>query len=140
VQILREWMSSRADAFVAVGGKGWSEAGTDPEVPEELRLALARYLPCFILGGLGGALREYLDPHPDVIHALRNGLGYESNRDLALTGDVTKLATEVVNQLGCLPLVRGSGLLQRSIAHVRANKAGARCRDPEGKAAPGRFT
>jgi patatin-like phospholipase/acyl hydrolase len=109
LQILREWMSSRADAFVAVGGRGWKEGRTHPGVPEELRLALDRYLPCFILGGLGGALREYLDAHPDLIHALRNGLGYEKNRDLALTGNVSHLAREVVDQLERLPLVRGSG-------------------------------
>jgi len=107
--LLRHWMADRCDAVVVVGGKWWKSVGGRAGVPLELELALQRGLPCFLLGGLGGAARDYVAQHPEVLARLKNGLDIEANREICTKEDVASLTQEVIKCLERLPLVHGRG-------------------------------
>jgi len=107
LQILRQWMSSRCDAFVAVGGMWWKEVIGRSGVPVEAELAIKRGIPCFLLGGLDGAARDYVRDHPEVISLLHNGLDDATNRSLATEENVGNIVQCVCDQLSRLPLVHG---------------------------------
>ncbi|MGU7778671.1 CBASS cGAMP-activated phospholipase [Burkholderia sp. PU8-34] len=104
---LRNWMSERCDAFVAVGGQWWHEVAGRAGVPVEAELAMARGLPCFLLGGLGGAAQDFVRDNPHVIDALRNGLDRATNEAMATNADVAGLSDAVCTQLARLPLIHG---------------------------------
>lgn len=105
--LLRQWMSARCDALVAVGGRWWQEAAGRAGVPIEAGLAIDRGLPCFLLGGLGGAAQGFVRDHPELIHSLKNGLSHEVNTAIATQEDVGSLVSVVCEQLARLPLVHG---------------------------------
>ena len=105
--ILRQWMSARCDAFVAVGGRWWQEVHGRAGVPIEAGLAMRRGLPCFLLGGLGGAAQGVVRDHPELIHSLKNGLDYTTNAAIAVQEDVAGLVDTISTQLARLPLVHG---------------------------------
>jgi patatin-like phospholipase/acyl hydrolase len=107
---LEEWTAARCDAVVVVGGKWRQEAGGETGVPVELRIATQRGLPCFVLGGFGGAAREILARNPGVLEELKNGLDITTNRELATRADIGALVEEICAHLERLPLVRGRGL------------------------------
>jgi hypothetical protein len=107
LQLLRKWMSDRCDAFVAVGGRWWHEVAGRAGVPIEASMAVERGLPCFLLGGLGGAAHDYVRDHPAVISSLKNGLDDATNRSIATNEDVGSLIQLVCDQLARLPLVKG---------------------------------
>ncbi len=107
LQVLRNWMSARCDAFVAVGGMWWKEISGRSGVPIEAGLAINRGIPCFLLGGLDGAARDYLKTHPEVIGMLRNGLDDATNQNLAIEENVGSIVERICDQLSRLPLVRG---------------------------------
>lgn len=107
LQLLREFMAARCDAVVVVGGNWWKAVLGRSGVPLELELAMERGLPCFVLGGLGGAARDHLAEHPELLRGLRNGLDEGANRSLAARSDGDGLARDVCDQLERLPLVRG---------------------------------
>lgn len=109
LQLLRKWMASRCDAIVVVGGKWWQAVGARAGVPLELGLAIERGIPCFLLGGLGGAAQDFVGRHPEIFNRLKNGLDEASNRDLSIKADVGSLAELVCAHLERLPLVRGEG-------------------------------
>jgi len=109
LELLRKWMVSRCDAIVVVGGKWWQSVGGRAGVPLELELAIERGLPCFLLGGLGGAAQDFVAQHPEVLARLKNGLDQPANREIATKEDVGSLAEEVYDHLERLPLVRGRG-------------------------------
>lgn len=100
-------MAARCDAFVAVGGKWWQEVSGRAGVPIESQLAMERDIPCFLVGGLGGAAETYLTDHPEVLKRLRNGLDERVNREIATNSNVGELAQRICEQLGRLPVVRG---------------------------------
>jgi len=104
---LRRWMSSRCDAFVAIGGRWWQEVAGRAGVPIEAGLAINRGLPCFLLGGLGGAAQGFVRDHPELINALRNGLDHDTNAAIATREDISALVDTVSTQLARLPLVHG---------------------------------
>ena len=79
-------------------------------VPREFELARQRGLPCFLLGGLGGAAAGYLRTHAGVLDNLCNGLDRAENTELAGEENVAALVKRVVGQLVRLPLVRGEKL------------------------------
>ena len=114
LKVLRDWMANRADVFVAVGGKWWSDVPGRAGVPLELELARKRGLPCFILGGFGGASSQFLEKHPNVFSELGNGLSEPDNVDFATTNDIARLAGEIVAQMSRLPLraVRAGRIVQ----------------------------
>jgi uncharacterized protein len=107
LMILRQWMAERCDAFVAVGGQWWQQIAGRAGIPIEAGLAMHRGLPCFLLGGLGGAAGDYVRDHPEVMRSLKNGLDYLTNQRLALEEDVGSIVNVVCDQLSRLPLVRG---------------------------------
>lgn len=107
LRFLREWMSARCDAFVAVGGNWWKEIAGRSGVPLEAGLAIKRGVPCFLLGGLGGAASDYVRDHPEVIRSLKNGMDPAANLELATEENVGGLVQRVCEQLSRLPLVRG---------------------------------
>lgn len=109
LRILRTWTAARCDAIVVVGGKWWQEIAGRAGVPLEVGLALERGVPCFLLGGLGGAAQAYVASHPELLAKLRNGLDQPTNRALSTEANVGSLAQGVCDQLGRLPLVRGRG-------------------------------
>ncbi|WP_296892360.1 CBASS cGAMP-activated phospholipase [Thiobacillus sp.] len=104
---MRHWMSERSDAFVAVGGRWWQEVAGRAGVPIEAGLAIHRGLPCFLLGGLGGAAQGFVRDHPELIDALRNGLDHRTNAAIATNKEVADLVDTVCTQLARLPLVHG---------------------------------
>lgn len=108
LELLREWMVARCDAMVVVGGKWWESVGR-AGVPMEIELAIQRGLPCFLLGGLGGAARDFVAKHPEVLTQLKNGLDKEANREICTREDVASLPEEVCTCLERLPLVHGRG-------------------------------
>lgn len=107
LNVLRTWMSARCDAFVAVGGMWWHEVANRAGVPLEAGLAIERGLPCFLLGGLGGAARDYVRDHPALIRSLKNGFDEPANQTIATQENVGDLVHTICDQLSRLPLVRG---------------------------------
>lgn len=107
LEILRTWMAARCDAFVAVGGKWWQKLPGQAGVAMESELALDRAVPCFFLGGLGGAAQAHIDAHPELFKRLRNGCDETVNRALATNSNALELTQKLCDQLGRLPVVRG---------------------------------
>lgn len=107
LKILRQWMAERCDAFVAVGGQWWQEIAGRAGVPIEAGLAMQRGLPCFLLGGLGGAAGDYVRDHPELMRSLKNGLDDRTNQGLALEENIGGIVRVVCDQLSRLPLVHG---------------------------------
>ena len=107
--LLRKWMVARSDAVVVIGGKWWSSVAGQAGVPIELNLAIKRGLPCFLLGGFGGAAQAFVTEHPEVFTKLKNGLDVTTNRELATKDDIGSVAEELYSHVKRLPLVRGRG-------------------------------
>jgi hypothetical protein len=107
VTLLRQWMADRCDAFVAAGGLWWQQVAGRAGVPAEAGLAIDRGLPCFLLGGLGGAAQDYVKNRPEVLRSLRNGFDDATNQKLATEQDVAGIVNTICDQLIRLPLVRG---------------------------------
>ena len=105
--ILRQWMSERCDAFVAAGGLWWEQIAGRAGLPVEAGLAVERGLPCFLLGGLGGAAKDYIANYPEVLRTLRNGFDYATNKELAMEQNIPGIVHTICSQLQRLPLVRG---------------------------------
>lgn len=106
---LRKWLVERCDAVVIVGGKWWRTLAGRAGVPIELGLAIERGLPCFLLGGLGGAAQDFVEKNPDILARLKNGLDLEANRELSTKEEVDSITEDICTQLERLPLVRGRG-------------------------------
>lgn len=109
LKLLRKWMVSRCDAIVVVGGRWWQKVEEQAGIPLELRFAVDRGLPCFLLGGFGGAAQNFVENHPDILAQLKNGLDLKANQVLSTNEDVGSVAEQVCDQLERLPLVRGRG-------------------------------
>jgi len=109
LKILREWMAARCDVIVAVGGKLWEDIDGKAGVPREIELAKDRGIACFMLGGLGGAARQYLDTHPELLKSLKNGFSEKFNYSLATEGSLEEFPELLCSALARLPLVRGRG-------------------------------
>jgi predicted acylesterase/phospholipase RssA len=105
--ILRSWIVERCDAFVGAGGMWWKEVPSRAGVPAETKLALDRRIPCFLLGGLGGAAETFVKGRPDIFRSMSNGLSRVANEALALREDIDGLVDTISEQLALLPLVRG---------------------------------
>jgi patatin-like phospholipase/acyl hydrolase len=103
---LRDALAAQADALVAIGGKWWLDDPTHAGVPAEFNLAITRGIPSFLLGGLGGATRGYLEQHPEILRELRNGLDPQFNLALASRSDLIQLVDDVLAQMSRLPLGR----------------------------------
>jgi hypothetical protein len=100
---LRDAMASQADVLVAIGGRWWNDDQSKAGVPAEFLLALARGIPSFLLGSLGGATAGYLQRHPEIVQNLRNGLDATANKALAERADPVG---PLLEQMARLPLGR----------------------------------
>jgi len=109
LDMLRKWMVSRSDVIVVVGGRWWQSVGGRAGVPLELGLAIERGLPCFLLGGVGGAARDFVERNPEVLTRLKNGFDVATNREFSIKEDIDSLTDDICNHLERLPLVRGRG-------------------------------
>jgi len=109
LEILRDWMAASCDVIVAVGGKWWQDTAGRSGVPREVALAKKRGVPCFLLGGLGGAAREFVSNHPNLFESLKNGLPEYANRYIATEANPSRLPLDLCSHLRNLPLVRGRG-------------------------------
>lgn len=103
---LRNALASQSDVLVAIGGGWWEEDRSQAGVPAEFLLALARGIPTFLLGGLGGATFGYLQTHPEILRNLRNGLDPKANEALAAETDVGAIVQKLLDQIARLPLGR----------------------------------
>jgi patatin-like phospholipase/acyl hydrolase len=104
LQILRGILVEQCNTIVAVGGKWWKLAAATAGVPQEINLARENHLPLFLLGGLGGATRDYLDSHPELIRSCHNGLTEAENLALSRIENAGELFKQVVDQISLLPL------------------------------------
>jgi predicted acylesterase/phospholipase RssA len=73
----------------------------------EAGLAIERGVPCFLLAGLGGAARDYVKDHPELIRSLKNGFDETTNQSLATDENINRLVQRICDQLFRLPMVRG---------------------------------
>ncbi len=107
LELLRLWIVDRCDAIVLLGGKWWRQDPGSAGIPAEFSLARERGLPCFLLGGLGGAAAGYREHSPEILRSLKNGFDAQKNLEIATEHRVDALVDQVVSQLCHLPLVRG---------------------------------
>lgn len=107
--LLRKWMVASSDAIVVVGGNWWQEDPGRAGIPLEVGLAIERGLPCFLLGGFGGAAKEFASRHPEVFARLKNGFAEADNRWISTFENIGALAEVICDRLERLPLVRGRG-------------------------------
>jgi len=103
---LRGALASHADVMIAFGGEWWEKDRSKAGVPAEFLLAIARGIPVFLVGGLGGAAGGYLAQHPEILKHLRNGLDLQANEALAENDDIGDLAGRLIDQISRLPLGR----------------------------------
>ncbi len=104
LEILRNTLLEQCNVIVAIGGKWWDVARSKAGIPKEIGLAEKNHLPLFLLGGLGGATRGFLDENRDLLRHCHNGLTEEQNIELAGIEDPEVLAQRVVNQISRLPI------------------------------------
>ncbi len=104
LEILRNTLLDQCNVIIAIGGKWWDVALGKAGVPKEIDLAEKDHLPLFLLGGLGGATRGYLNENRDLLGHCHNGLTEEQNIELAGIEDPEELAERVVNQISRLPI------------------------------------
>jgi hypothetical protein len=104
LEIMRHILVEQCNAIVSVGGKWWKIASDKAGTPKEIELARKNQLPLFLLGGLGGATRDYLKGHSDLLRQCNNGLSEDDNLKLSEDADPAKLSSRVINQLLRLPL------------------------------------
>jgi patatin-like phospholipase/acyl hydrolase len=102
--ILRRALVEQSNLFVAVGGKWWLTDLPRSGVPKEILLATDDGLPMFLLGGLGGATRGFLESHPEILRRCRNGLDDEANKKLAEIESPRELADKILDQVSLLPI------------------------------------
>lgn len=100
--VLRDYMAEQCTAFVAVGGRWWSSVPGRAGVPRELERAKVAGVPCFILGGFGGASQTYVQENPDWTEGLNNGLSRKENEDLSRTTSFALAAGRIASQLQIL--------------------------------------
>jgi hypothetical protein len=101
---LRELMASECNAFVVIGGLWWAGEPGKASIPKEFELATTKDVPCFVLGGFGGASKTYITDKPGWSKNLRNGLTESENSDLASTNDLSLAAGKIAAQLQLLKL------------------------------------
>lgn len=111
--LMRDVLANKSNAFVAVGGKINDRVKEREGVTDEIERALKSNLPCYILGGFGGAARLYIDRHPKIVTELRNGLTPRENLQLAKENNPHRALGLVAAGLRRLPIgkvnIRWSG-------------------------------
>lgn len=99
---LRELMASECNAFVAIGGLWWAGDPGKASIPKEFELAKSEQVPCFVLGGFGGASKTYITDQPGWSQNLQNGLSESENSKLGSSNNLSLAAGKIVAQLHML--------------------------------------
>ena len=99
---MRHELSTRCNAFVAVGGKLHLEAKGRAGITEEIDFARNAGLPCYIIGGFGGDANRYTENNR--LDNLRNGLSRTDNAKLTKSKKVDEVFSLIVEGLSRLPL------------------------------------
>ena len=123
---MREWMSDRSDAIVAVGGKWWKLDKSRAGVPAELELTLSLGKPAFVVAGFGGAIMGYINDNPSLPARLQNGLPETRNREIVESTSVDYLVENIISQLKLLPVVRHSVSRSRNFRILALDGGGLR--------------
>ena len=78
--------------------------------PKEVELATKRGIPTFLLGGLGGAAKDFILGQPETLRRLKNGLDVAANAALSTQTRLPNISSlpSATNWSG-FPLVRGRG-------------------------------
>lgn len=100
--VMRRTISGLSNVIVAVGGKWWTENPERAGVPEEIDFARDNLLPLFLLGGLGGATRTWLELHPDYVAICANGLSDDANLALTASVDIPHAVDTIIRQIARL--------------------------------------
>ena len=95
-------LSTRCNAFVAVGGKLHLGAKGRAGITEEIDFAREAGLPCYIIGGFGGDAKRYIENNR--IDNLMNGLSSSENAKLTDSSDISEIFALIVAGLSRLPL------------------------------------
>lgn len=104
---LRNYITQLLDpgCRICLGGKKSGHQGDEPGVIEEARLALEYRKPLYLMGGFGGAAREYgkSEDHGDKEYwSSANGLTDEHKRELFETTDVERAIRLISGGIGRL--------------------------------------
>lgn len=97
--LLRERMATQCNAFVAIGGLWWTGVPGRAGIPREFELAKSKQVPCFILGGFGGASKSYIKHNPGCLENLNNGMSVKQNLRIAYSTNFVLVAGRLVAQL-----------------------------------------
>ncbi len=92
----------RCNAFVVIGGLWWAGEPGKASIPREFEIATTKEVPCFVLGGFGGASKTYITDNPGWSKNLRNGLTERENFYLASNNDQSLAAGKIAAQLHLL--------------------------------------
>lgn len=106
---MRKAMLNQVNSLVAVGGKLHSKSRLVPGVDEELRLAQARGMACFLVGGFGGMASE-LAKTVDVAK-FNNGLAGQYNELLLASKDIASTINVIFSHLAHTPELIGRTLM-----------------------------
>lgn len=114
--ILRSHMAEHCNAFVAIGGLWWHDVPGRAGIPKEFERAKEANVPCFILGGFGGASATYISENPDWNMGLNNGLSASQNLEIATNTNFNLVAGRLASHLHLLN-ERGSGASETMMAN-----------------------
>lgn len=103
---LRNTLVEQSNVIVAIGGKWWNVAQSKAGVPKEIEIARTNRLPLFLLGGLGGATKDYIKTHPELLSNCQNGLSKEQNLALSQLDNTKELSASICDQIARLPIQR----------------------------------
>ena len=103
---LRHYLTAALDpgCRICLGGRTSEYEDNEPGIVEEARLALAYRKPLYLLGGFGGATREFGEPSENLYWDSPNGLDQEMKRELFETLDIDRAVRIVAHGIkGCQP-------------------------------------
>lgn len=107
LSVLRKRMAKQCNAFVVIGGLWWKDVPGRAGIPKEFELAKEQGVPCFVLGGFGGALASYIKDNKAWSKGLNNGLDEKENLRLAKEKDFVLVAGRLVAHLANLADTEG---------------------------------
>ena len=101
---LRHYLTAALDpgCRICLGGRTSEQADNEPGIFEDARLALAYRKPLYLMGGFGGATREFGEPKEPRYWESPNGLDQEKKRELFETLDIDRAVRLVAHGIkGC---------------------------------------
>ena len=96
---MRSLMENNVVARIVMGGKTVGFKGKMPGIIEEAILSVKMEHPLYILGGFGGAARQIVERHPEIIDKIDNGLSVEENQVLFASANVMEIIALILKGL-----------------------------------------